>query len=477
MGGVKEGWVIRRLVLTGFRGSGKTTVGKILSDRLGTEFFETDLMIEKSAGMDIPDIFSKYGESHFRELERCVIKELPISDCVVSTGGGAVLDDENAKNLRKDSYVIFLDVDTKTSFERISGSTRPSLTGYDPHDEVKILIRERFPQYARTSDICVDAAKKPDEICTEIISRLCLKKGIADCETNDDNLHLKTIKEVFFDVSMPDRKKEELFSFVEQNPAGHICAIAGNPCNHSKSPIIYNALFKKYGICAHYTFLGKNSAKETADAYRKINLRGLSVTIPYKEEIIPYLDRRGKHAKALGAVNTVANCCGYLLGCNTDWVGVLRPLQEAGINPKRAVILGAGGAARGAVYALKRTDAEIYMLSRTKERAKILAEETGCRYNTPDKISSVNPDLIINATSVGMNGTDTPVADKSVLKPEMTVFDLIYTPLETQLLKDAKEAGCRVIYGDEMFIHQAAEQFFRMFGIRISSSEIREILK
>ncbi|MDD3977457.1 MAG: shikimate kinase, partial [Methanomicrobium sp.] len=80
MGGVKEGWVIRRLVLTGFRGSGKTTVGKILSDRLGTEFFETDLMIEKSAGMDIPDIFSKYGESHFRELERCVIKELPISD-------------------------------------------------------------------------------------------------------------------------------------------------------------------------------------------------------------------------------------------------------------------------------------------------------------------------------------------------------------------------------------------------------------
>ena len=76
-----------------------------------------------------------------------------------------------------------------------------------------------------------------------------------------------------------------------------------------------------------------------------------------------------------------------------------------------------------------------------------------------------------------MNGTDTPVADKSVLKPEMTVFDLIYTPLETQLLKDAKEAGCRVIYGDEMFIHQAAEQFFRMFGIRISSSEIREILK
>ncbi|MDD3978213.1 MAG: shikimate kinase, partial [Methanomicrobium sp.] len=131
-------------------------------------FFETDSLIEKLAGMDIPEIFLKFGETHFRKLERDVIRSLPSSDCVVSTGGGAVLDDENAKNLRRNSYAVFLDVDTKTSYERISESTRPALTGYDPEDEVKILIRERFPQYARTSDICIDASKSPEDICDEI---------------------------------------------------------------------------------------------------------------------------------------------------------------------------------------------------------------------------------------------------------------------------------------------------------------------
>jgi len=474
LGRTQEGRFIKRIILTGFRGSGKTTVGKALSERLGADFLETDAMVENTAGMDIPDIFSRHGEPHFREIEREVIKKLPESECVVSTGGGAVLDDENAKNLRKNSYVVFLDVDTKTSYERISGSTRPALTGYNPEDEVKILIRERFPQYARTSDICVDASGTPDDICSEIIQRLSLDNSLD--EENRKN-HTGVIKEIFSDVIMPEGKKEELFSFAEQNPAGHICAIAGNPCIHSKSPLLYNELFRRYGICAHYTYLGKKTAKETADAFRKANLRGISVTIPFKEEIIPHIDRRGKHAKALGAVNTVANCCGYLLGCNTDWVGVLRPLEEAGINPKRAVILGAGGAARGAVYALLHTDAEIFILNRTEERAKALALENGCSYAAPADISSIQPDLIINATSLGMDGKSTPVADKSVLKPGTTVFDLVYTPKVTPLLKEAKDAGCHIIYGDEMFIHQAAEQFFRMFGIRITSSEIREILQ
>lgn len=433
-------------------------------------FFETDSLIETACGMDIPDIFSKYGEPHFRELEREVIRGLPESDCVVSTGGGAVLDDENAKNLRRNSYVVFLDIDSETSYERITGSARPALTNYTPEDEVRLLIRERFPQYARTADICVDAAGFPDDICDEITDRL-----FHNVKTNESGLN--PVFEVFSDVIMPEGKKEELFSFVKKNPAGHICAIAGNPCTHSRSPHLYNTLFERYGICAHYTYLGKNSAEETAGAFRKANLRGISVTIPYKEDILPFTDRKGRHVKALGAANTVVNCCGYLLACNTDWVGVLRPLEEAGVNPKRAVILGAGGAARGAVYALKNTGAEIYILNRTEERAKNLALETNCKYGSPGMLESINPDLIINATSVGMKGTDTPVADKNILKPGMTVFDLVYTPPDTRLLKEAKEAGCLCISGEEMFIHQAAEQFFRMFGIRILASEIREIIK
>jgi 3-dehydroquinate dehydratase/shikimate dehydrogenase len=147
------------------------------------------------------------------------------------------------------------------------------------------------------------------------------------------------------------------------------------------------------------------------------------------------------------------------------------------VKPKKAVILGAGGAARGAVYALKHTDAEIFILNRTEEWAKDLALETGCKYGNLKILESINPDLIINATSVGMKGTDTPVEKRKILKPEMTVFDLVYTPPVTRLLKEAREAGCLCISGEEMFIHQAAEQFFRMFGIRILASEIREILK
>ncbi|MBP2134110.1 shikimate dehydrogenase [Methanomicrobium sp. W14] len=468
LGRIKEGRTIRRIVITGFRGAGKSTIGKILSKKLGVEFIDTDTEIEKASGIDIPQIFSEYGEEHFRKLEKDIIGKLPEKDCVISTGGGAVLDNENVKNLRRHSYVVFLDVDPKTSYMRISGSDRPALTDNEPDDEVKYLIRKRYAHYARTSDTCIDASGDPDEICDDITCRAFLSEKKA-------KTRVRTITGVFSGLKMPDGAMEKLTGFLEEHPGGHICAIAGNPCGHSKSPLIYNTLFERYGICGHYTYLETESAEKAAGAFRKAGLRGISVTIPFKEDMLKFVDRRGRHAKALGAANTVVDCCDNLLGCNTDWVGILRPLENSWIKPKLAVILGAGGAARGAVYALKHTDIDVYILNRTGERAKKLALENGYKWGTPDMLKSLNPDLIINTTPVGMKGNDTLV-DKSVFKPEMMVFDAVYTPPETRLLREAKEVGCTCIYGKEMFVYQAEEQFFRMFGIRVLPSEIREIL-
>ncbi|MBR6497945.1 MAG: shikimate kinase, partial [Methanomicrobium sp.] len=126
-----------RVVLIGFRGSGKTTVGGILAKRLGQPFIDTDTGIVKKSGMPIEEIFRDYGEAHFRKLEREVIAALPESDCVVATGGGCVQSAENAANLRHESLVFFLDVSPEVSYGRISESSRPALTDKDPVDEVK----------------------------------------------------------------------------------------------------------------------------------------------------------------------------------------------------------------------------------------------------------------------------------------------------------------------------------------------------
>lgn len=152
------------IILIGYRCSGKTAVGKKLAKETGRDFIDTDLLIEKSAACSIEEIISRHGWDHFRDIENKIVKEVSQNDHqVIATGGGVVLDDDNVKNLKKNGFIIWLKGDTAVLKERMcedhrSGSTRPSLTGDDPVDEIKKVLDTRNPLYRQAGDITVDTS-------------------------------------------------------------------------------------------------------------------------------------------------------------------------------------------------------------------------------------------------------------------------------------------------------------------------------
>ncbi len=239
-----------------------------------------------------------------------------------------------------------------------------------------------------------------------------------------------------------------------------LCAIFGNPVSHSLSPIIHNAAFEFLNL--DYVFLAfkVTRLKEAVDAIRALEIRGVSVTIPHKVAVIDYLDEVEEVARKIGAVNTIVNQKGRLIGYNTDWKGAVDALEEKTIlKGKKALVLGAGGAARAIAFGLKEKGADLTILNRTVKKAEMLAAEIGCGYGGLENVKEVICDIIINTTSVGMY----PRIDDSPVRKEflqdVLVFDMVYNPLETRLIKEAEENGCATIRGIEMFINQAALQF------------------
>jgi shikimate dehydrogenase len=458
-----------RIVLTGFRGTGKTTTGQILAERLGLAFLDTDRIIEERAGKKIPEIFREKGETGFRELERKVIVSLPPDGVVVGTGGGAVLDPVNVERLRRDSLVFLLHAGEETIARRIGGSDRPSLTGKPPAEEVGELLRERQPAYLRAADFCIGTEGKTPIMVADEITRI-LKEGPTSPLSRASGMRF------IGKLPVPEGDRAALaamFHDPHERRKG-ICAIAGYPCSHSNSPALWNRLFARYGLPYLYTFLEWPDIGEVIRSVRDLGIRGLSVTIPFKETVIPHLDGIDPDARAIGAVNTVVQCGGVLRGSNTDWLGVRAPLRDR--RGARAVVLGAGGAAAAAVYALLSLDMEVTVLNRTPEKAGHLAGRFGCRAAPLSSFGGLRPEVVVNATPVGMHPDRSSLLTAEDLREGMTVFDLVYTPPETPLLAIARGAGCRVIPGTEMFIHQACEQFFHVTGIRVPEALVRELV-
>ena len=205
--------------------------------------------------------------------------------------------------------------------------------------------------------------------------------------------------------------------------------------------------------------------------FKKLNISGYSVTIPHKESIINYLDGTDPIAKKIGAVNTVVSKNNRLIGFNTDLEAAITVLAEvanvsdhtavdACFKNKHVTIIGAGGVARAIAFGLKMYGADITLVSRNQTRMQSLAGEVGCSFTNKDDLRNLETDIFVNATPVGMYPSinETPV-DRKLLKPNMIVFDTIYNPSETKLIKDAKEIGCKTVGGMPMFIRQAAAQF------------------
>jgi 3-dehydroquinate dehydratase / shikimate dehydrogenase len=243
--------------------------------------------------------------------------------------------------------------------------------------------------------------------------------------------------------------------------ATRVYGVVGDPIAHSLSPAIMNAAFRRENVNAVYLTLHAKVLKDLLTCVREIPIHGVSVTMPYKEAILPYLDNTDSHTTKVGACNTVVRAQdGKLYGFNTDTAGIVRPLERRlnTLEGARILVIGAGGAARAAVFGLKERGAEVYILNRSLAHAKKLAHQARARLMKRPDLKKASFDVIINATPVGLgNSRDTPLQDKEI--NARYVFDMVYDPAETRFLKLAKERGAQVIPGVEMFVHQAARQF------------------
>jgi len=284
---------------------------------------------------------------------------------------------------------------------------------------------------------------------------------------------------------IPATELKSLYRFDEINEETEIYGVIGNPIAHSMSPAIHNAAFGRLGLNKIYLPFKVEEVVEFIEAFKAIGVKGYSVTIPHKERVLAALDEVDELAQKIGAVNTVVERGDRLFGYNTDSSAAISSLARAlgesskrtALSGKRAVVLGAGGAARAIVFGLSQCGAKVTIFNRTVERAKRLAEEVGAKWGALSDVSKTKMDILVNATSVGMYPEidETPVK-KEVFRPGLIVFDMVYNPLETRLLREAKGAGCRCITGLAMFVEQAKEQFELWTAKKAPARLMREVV-
>ncbi|MCD6294984.1 MAG: shikimate dehydrogenase [Deltaproteobacteria bacterium] len=246
-----------------------------------------------------------------------------------------------------------------------------------------------------------------------------------------------------------------------KNKLTKIYGVLGNPIGHSLSPVMHNAAFNAAGVNALYAAFETSDLKGSIDGMRALGICGMSVTIPFKTSVIPYLDELDSLAERIGAVNTIVNKSGRLKGYNTDGLGAMKALEaKIDLAGKRCVLVGAGGAARGIGFMAREKGMALVVANRSVDRGLALAAFLKCRFIPLERIRETKIDVLIQTTPVGMfpHENASPVPD-DMLQEDMTVMDAIYNPLETRLLKNARAKGCTTISGLEMFIHQGAEQF------------------
>ncbi len=277
------------------------------------------------------------------------------------------------------------------------------------------------------------------------------------------------------------------------NAKTHVYGILGNPVEHSLSPLLHNTLFQKHSLNAVYMAfeVDKNSLGLAFEGLRALGIRGANITIPFKEEAIEFIDEIPEDVdRCVGAINTVVNREGQLYGYNTDGMGFLIALkEELGFNPegKRIVVLGAGGAARAVVFALARARADsIRVYNRSRERAEGLCEYVSTHFpdlsieviDSLETVGSEKPNLVINATSLGMKKSDSLPYDLRQLKQPVSVYDLVYSPIETPFLKLAKTLQMPCANGLGMLAAQAALSFELWTGEKDGVREaMGEVLK
>jgi 3-dehydroquinate dehydratase/shikimate dehydrogenase len=253
----------------------------------------------------------------------------------------------------------------------------------------------------------------------------------------------------------------ETYRIDQVDNATKVYGVAGNPIKSSLSPIMMNTAFRRETVNAVYLALQTAKVGDLLKLVQELPIQGLSVTMPHKQEIMQHLENTDPLSAKIGACNTVLRAQdGKLYGFNTDVAGIIGPLEKRmSLKGAKALVLGAGGAARAAVLGLRDRGAEVLILNRTPETAQKLARQSGSKTIKKEAVAKTQFDVIINATPVGMAGMKgAPMLDAKDLNTKL-VFDLVYNPIETPLIRLARQQGIPFITGVEMFVQQGARQF------------------
>lgn len=266
---------------------------------------------------------------------------------------------------------------------------------------------------------------------------------------------------------------------------GHtqLFGIIGRPVTHSLSPAMHNAALSELGINGVYVPMQPGHLQQAFQGLRELGFIGVSVTVPFKVEIMGFLDHIDPVAQKIGAVNTLLferSDSGQIIsyGSNTDWLGSNQALaQELTLAGSTVLIIGAGGAARAVGFGLIEAGAQVIITNRTESKGQELAAQLGCSFVAAADLAAIRADALINTTSVGMHphGEGLPIAI-DLLDRFSVVMDIVYAPLHTKLLREAALRGCRTIDGLQMLLHQGAAQFSLWTGQAAPLATMREAL-
>ncbi len=281
------------------------------------------------------------------------------------------------------------------------------------------------------------------------------------------------------------QQMNEIYHYEDIKSDTKVFGVLGDPIAHSLSPVLHNSAMQKVGFNGVYVPIRvtRDQLSKMLDDFQWLDVQGYSVTIPHKEAVLAKYPNCEEIVKQIGAANTLYRTPEGWRSDNTDYAAALESLQLVmtpgdSLEGKRVLVLGAGGAARAIALGVARKGAAVTIASRTAERARVLAESLGCRQITWENRGSEFADILINCTPVGMHPdvNQTPF-QSNWMRDDMIVFDTIYAPENTLLLKEAREHRCRTVSGVEMFVRQAAAQFTRFTGQPAPLEMLKETLR
>ena len=416
---------MNRIILLGFRYCGKTTIGQQIAKMNGLKLVDLDEEIEKKEQKTIAEIIKKNGWQYFRKLEfECYKSHLADDNIVISCGGGFAVNEylskEESRVLSTETGIKMLfEIDKKTLIDRIKKSRqRPSLLGKSSHDINKI-IEENVNIYEQ---------RKP------------------------------LYNALDFDVKI-DTSHENFTNAIKNHS---LFCVIGNPVWHSLSPKIHNTIYGNFGL-KNFVYT-KIEIKEKRFSQIKqimslLAIKGASITSPFKQEIMKIVDEIDEKSKKIGAINTIfISDNGKIYGYNTDWLGALNALEKnTHLIDKKIAIFGSGGGAKSAAIACLERTKNVVLFNRTKEKNDDFATKNGIKSCSLSEFKPDDFDVIINATTVGLGDKKSILKRNQILKNHV-VFDMVYNPLKTTLLRYAISKNAKVIYGTEMLIQQAVKQ-------------------